>query len=1061
MHQKAHQLGIDLIPIEFTAHPFALSEAEQDALFEEIISQDLGAVITQSLTDNLLQRLLEAKIPVVALDETPLEHPLFVSPRGLYDAGRLIGEYLAAQLHGIGCVICFGGLLELGRENGSTRLKGLRDAFQPYPGLVWQHVPTSWRYELAYPQIEQALHSLAEPPDAIVGISDSIALAARDAGQQLGLLAPHTLVVGINGDPLVLAAIADGSMSATVETCAADFGADAVDLACRAAQGNPLPRHFNFKLRLVTSQNVARVAMQKLIAVAGLPSRLVGVYERLEQDRLNQLETSAAINRRVGAVLDRRQLSQEIADLIRVNYGYDEVQLFLWSKADQLLTLEYPRAETGQRGLVPLQNAGLLAEALTRNEAIFIPDVQHSLRFQPEPAWPQTRSRVILPIRLGDAVVGLLDLHSKRQAAHQRQELIGLQSLADQLGIAMRNAELYEEAVHARAAAEKADQLKTRLLANVTHELRAPLNVILGYSQSALAAPSPYGVALPDELKADLGHIYRSGEHLLRLINDLLDLSRAEIDALDLFPETIATRSFLEDVFVSMARQSVAERRNDRAEGARVAWRLALPPHLPVIQADAVRLRQILLNLLSNAHKFTTEGEIVLGAEVEPPYLHIWVRDTGVGIPAEAQERIFEPFATAENRTRRHDGVGLGLTITRRLVALHRGTITLESHVGKGSVFHVYLPLPSLAGELPMTPRASAQPVLLLISESAIPAQPIVDLSRRRGLALQRIRENDDLAATLRDIQPVAIACDLAEARPSVWRLMQRLHQHPSLCQLPLVIYNGAPSDFGGMTSVLTKPVTSPALADTLRGLLPETTIRSILIVDDDPEARAFYHGVVRQALPGFPVELAADGQQALDFVAGDVPSLVILDLTMPGVDGFDVLEQLRTDPRTCNVPVLVLSGRLLSLEDVQRLDYARVIFQSKNLLAADEVAPLLKRTLSGTGRVPQPTSTLVKRALAYLHQNYGQPISRHDIAQAIGVSENYLSLIFRQELGLSPLEYLTRFRIQQAKELLRNSEIPVTDIANQVGFDDPAYFSRVFHKQVGRSPRAYRKETH
>ena len=312
---------------------------------------------------------------------------------------------------------------------------------------------------------------------------------------------------------------------------------------------------------------------------------------------------------------------------------------------------------------------------------------------------PTTRARVILPIRLGNSLLGLLDLHACQPAQHTRQELIGLQVLAEQLGIAIRNAELYAQALQARATAEKADQLKTRLLANVSHELRTPLNIILGYSQSALANPNPYDIELPPALQHDMGQIYNSGEHLLRLINDLLDLSRAEIDELSLVLETIAPRSFLEDVFHSFAGSAATEQVN---------WLLQLPERLPLIQADPVRLRQILLNLLANARKFTRSGHILLGAAVEPPRLHIWIEDTGVGIPASQKEQVFEPFVTVERMGRRSDGIGLGLAVTRRLVALHRGSITLESQVGQGSgsTFHIYLPLPSLSGQPVLIPSS-------------------------------------------------------------------------------------------------------------------------------------------------------------------------------------------------------------------------------------------------------------------------------------------------------------------------------------------------------------------
>src|SRR5581483_11783291 len=170
------------------------------------------------------------------------------------------------------------------------------------------------------------------------------------------------------------------------------------------------------------------------------------------------------------------------------------------------------------------------------------------------------------------------------------------------------------------------------------------------------------------------------------------DLSLAEINELDLFPEPIDTHKFLTEVFESM--------HESLASSDAVAWQLELPSQLPLIQADPVRLRQALLNLLSNARKYTSRGSITLGAAVIPPQLQLWIADTGVGIPVDLQERIFEPFVTSVQSPHRPDGVGLGLSLTRRLVALHGGTMSLESRPGQGSTFHVYLPLPSLAGRL-------------------------------------------------------------------------------------------------------------------------------------------------------------------------------------------------------------------------------------------------------------------------------------------------------------------------------------------------------------------------
>jgi len=280
---------------------------------------------------------------------------------------------------------------------------------------------------------------------------------------------------------------------------------------------------------------------------------------------------------------------------------------------------------------------------------------------------------------------------------------------------------------------------------------------------------------------------------------------------------------------------------------------------------------------------------------------------------------------------------------------------------------------------------------------------------------------------------------------------------------LPFVVYDREQPDRRvppvGMTDVITKPVSGKTLLDTLSALGPPRSAEAILIVDDDPQARELYKKLASQALPGHPLHLAESGQAALDWLARETPGLIILDLMMPEVDGFVVLEHLRADRRTRQVPVLVISGKILSLEDIQRLDYVRVTFQSKEILSEDEAVDCLRRVFTGSQELPQPTSSLVKRALSCIHQNYARSLSRREIAAAVGVSESYLSKILRQEVGLSLWECLTRLRVQIAKELLSATTDSITEVAGQVGFEDPAYFSRVFSKYSGQSPQAYRKQ--
>ncbi|NDJ76486.1 MAG: helix-turn-helix domain-containing protein [Chloroflexi bacterium] len=1046
IYTRADEVGAVLVPIDIE-HPILLVADQQLGLIDSILALELDALVAWDLPPNVAYMLLDHGLPIVHINETThIQHRLFCSETGLYNCSRTLTEYLLNELSGRGRLLIVGGMRGLAADDGRSKLAAVYDLLHEHPDFKAQHIPCVWNVKEAAEDIAQAMATLTGTFDAVYGLSDPLALLARRIGRSIGLLREDSLVVGVNGDPLALSAILDGHMAATIDTLPTIYGKMAVDLAFQAAQGQPLPPHFVRKSQLVTRDNAAQVAVDKLMSIARLPARLIGVNREREQQQMMQLETSLQINQQISHILDPQHLAHSIADTIRTTYGYDRVQLFMLSDDGTQLILDRPYVPVFIR--IPLTEVSILSCAVQENTAVFVPDMAHSHRFEPDPYWPSTRSRVVVPIRLGGSVTGLLDLHSQSIKHHSEQDLNGLRSLADQLGIAIHNADLYSEAMRAKAAAEKADQLKTRLLANVSHDLRTPLNVILGYTQAALAPTNPYGAALPPAHIADLQRIYQSGEHLVRLINDLLDLSRAEIDELDLFPEVIDSHPFLTNVFEGM--QSMAS--------AQVEWRLWLPNRLPAIQADPVRLRQILFNLLSNAHKFTTTGTVVLGADVLLPYLHIWVQDTGSGIPVEVQERIFEPFVTVESGDKRREGVGLGLAITRHLVALHGGDISLESTPGLGSTFHIYLPLPSLAGEQVELSNSGKKSLLVIVKES--PPQEIVYLGQAQGWELHMLRHEDDLEKVITRTRPAALAWDVSNAGSDDWRLIQRIRSYAPLCRLPFIVYGYQKAENTvSMTNVLLKPLSETALFDALRALHTEENAGCILIVDDDPQARDVYQRIVSSALPSHAVRLAADGAEAIRILQQDTPSLVLLDLMMPTVDGFEVLTYMRQTPQTRLVPVVVISGKMLTFEDVKRLNYTHVTVQTKGILTPAEIEASLLQALTGATSLNPGTSELVKSAVAYIHQNFDRSVSRTEICEVIGVSKNYLSHIFRQELGITLGEYINRYRIEIAKSLLDTTSNSVTFIANQVGFDDPAHFSRVFSKYAGCSPRGYRKQ--
>jgi signal transduction histidine kinase/DNA-binding LacI/PurR family transcriptional regulator/AraC-like DNA-binding protein len=616
--------------------------------------------------------------------------------------------------------------------------------------------------------------------------------------------------------------------------------------------------------------------------------------------------------------------------------------------------------------------------------------------------------------------------------------------LRNNLSSALQGAILFQEIQQARLSAEKADRIKTRLLANVSHEMRTPLNIIMGYTQNILSAPEN----MPSSLLNDIHQIQSNAEHQLRVINDLLDLSRAEIDELDLSLELLDPHQLLVDAFHDLADQSTSPT---------IQWKINIPERLPQVRADAFRLRQIFLNLLSNAKKYTHNGEITLGAEVAPPHLHFWVTDTGLGINREQQERIFEPFVTLEDNRRLAGGIGLGLSITRHLVALHGGTMKLDSQPNQGSTFHIYLPLPALDQTKPAMQKDLSS-VLLLVSSSAEPSKEILEMCQKQNLEIFQLRNSEDLETALSNTKPVALAWDLSNAQPNDWGLVRRLRHYPSLSQAPFILYGQLPHEQIGMTGFVVKSANTKTLLGAVIAMSPAQGTGPILIVDDDPQFRESHKKLVEESLPNYPVHLAENGEAALAAMAKEVPSLVLLDLVMPKLSGADVLDQMRADTDLRQVPVIILSNKVLGLDDVKRIEsHTRVTLQSKGIWSDEETVTALNRAIFGVDNLPAHTSALVKQAIAYLHQNYTRPVSRWEIAEAVGASEDYLSRVFHRELGISPWDYLNRYRVLQSKKQLLNTTESVGAIARQVGFKDQAYFSRVFHKVTGMSPQKYR----
>lgn len=1035
--RHAHQQNIELVSLSIDANHL-LNPAQADEIFEELQVQHVQALICNSAAEDLVRKVTAHHMPVIDASESFISCPLFTSRRGLYDAAFAVGIWLNDRLPPQAHVLVIGGYDEM----GMSRLQGIADALR-ITDTQMTHVSSTWFYDDAYAKLTAWVPSWSGPIHAVFGLSDSLAMAARDVLAHHHLLLPDTVVTGVNGDPLALADISRGRMHMTVETVVDSFAAQMIELAIRGIQTGHLPDTYDPPRRIIDRTNVDQVALDKLISLAELPNQLVGVSRQREQQRMRQLETSLAITQRVGGILDHQQLLHEFSDLIKTIYGYNRVMLWRYNSDGELVGLHAQA--------VSLRSGSPLAMALHTNAPVFIPDALASQRFVRDDEYPTTRTRVVLPIRVNTQIVGLMDLQSDNAMPHSRGEIDGLQLVADQIGIALQNIDLYQAAKQAQYAAEQADSLKTRLLANVSHELRTPLHIILGYSQLLVTEPLPHGIDIGDEIRNDIRTIQRSAEHLIHLINDLLDVSRAEINELILYPEMTNIHLLLATLFDEL---------HQTFQRDSVTWRCELPADLPLMYVDATRVRQIMTNIVSNAAKFTSNGAIILGARMEPPYLHMWVKDTGVGIARSQQDRIFDPFVTLEQAQVRRGGVGLGLAITRRLVALHRGILTVESDEGQGSTFHCYLPLRGLATDQPVLPPSDNDQCILVLGalSSSHAMHGLADVLKAPLRVAHTITEIEQV---IDQIYPAVIVWDTATPLSDEPSLLNWIQSHPQLGHIPFLVYDTQRTLIP--TPILQKPVQNRQFVEMIRVVATQHQMQQpqLLIVDDDATMHTMYRELLAQQSPTITIHSCMNGNEAQQLLAnGYIPSLIVLDLVMPQYDGFALLSWIRSQPQLAHVPVLVISGKVLTRAEIQQLHYPNTMVRPKLGSDPANLQTALMQLLVNPHTNPPHLGTAARQAMAFIQQAYMQRISREQIAHAAGVSESYLTQVFQNELGMTPWVYLTRYRVAQAGLRLRTTEDSVTDIALSVGFDDPGYFSKVFRNETGMTPREFRQQT-
>ncbi|MCY1055830.1 response regulator [Nannocystis sp. SCPEA4] len=495
--------------------------------------------------------------------------------------------------------------------------------------------------------------------------------------------------------------------------------------------------------------------------------------------------------------------------------------------------------------------------------------------------------------------------------------------------------ELNEKLEVARDEAIEASRAKSAFLANMSHELRTPLNAIIGYSEIVLEELR----GRRDQVAVDVHKIHGAGNHLLGIISDILDLSKIEAGRMELHIETFAVQNMLADV-CNTAQRLMSTNNN--------AFDLHLADELGEMTADLTKVRQVLFNLLSNAAKFTERGRIALevrrlpsaAAEAGEPrdrsqdWFEFVVADNGIGMSAEQTNRLFQTFYQGDSSTtRKYGGTGLGLAISRRFCQMMAGEIAVESTPGTGSTFRVRLParvigqsLPADEGarepSLPLGPRSEAAPQAMLVIDDDPNVYDLMErILSREGLEVYGAATGKEGLALAKRLKPVVIALDIMMPGMDGWAVLQAIRADLDLKGTAVVVVSMLDEKPLGLAlgadDYLTKPLRREQLVASIQRLVP---VRDgyILVVEDDEGLRELLQRTLLEE--GWSVRVASTGPQALDLIEKSRPGLILLDLKIPELDGYEVLQRIRSRPEFVRVPVAVMTAFELARDDWERL---------------------------------------------------------------------------------------------------------------------------------------------
>ncbi|MEK8018660.1 MAG: response regulator [Candidatus Parabeggiatoa sp.] len=610
-----------------------------------------------------------------------------------------------------------------------------------------------------------------------------------------------------------------------------------------------------------------------------------------------------------------------------------------------VITADKQHQVTVQSGTGRFTQANEESEEIERVRQICLEQILDETKNQALPP-----DALLIPIQINQKSIGFVYLENARHLSQADLDLIHI--MTQQCASALENLQLYLDlkeanqktlqmldvaeqaridAENARQQAEVANQAKSHFLANMSHELRTPLNAIIGYSE--MLQETAEDLDQSEDFTPDLQKIQGAGKHLLGLINDVLDLSKIEAGKMDLFLETFDLHSVLNEVISTI--QPLLEKKYNTLT-------VVFDEHLGFLYTDLTKLRQMLLNLISNSAKFTENGEIRLEVKRDGEWVTFCVIDNGIGMTIEQQKKLFKPFMQGDSSmTRRYGGTGLGLAITQKFAQMVGGTLWVESEFGDGSTFVLSLPVKTkIIPDIPSENETESETlskgegIILIIDDDMI----ICDLFQKKlgqlGYAVAIAEEGNKCFELAHKLHPDCILLDINMPEQDGWQILSKLKNDSKLAAIPVIMMslniNKSEGYAKGATDCLDKTLLHSQLPFMLkRHHIGEHAGDVVMVVEDDEVQREFLRIFLEDK--GLQILSAENGQVALTQLEHKKPALIIVDLNMPIMDGFELLEHLQNNEQWRSIPIIVLTSRNLSAEEQARLNpHVETIFKKE-----------------------------------------------------------------------------------------------------------------------------------